>query len=172
MFNSADPSEPVEKPTNGAGPRPRPASHRGKPERAPVVRMAAALVMLAGTVPWTVLGQSSGTEVPGDDDYERAARQRLMAIELSDGVDQREATVIFEIYGYLVFICNNWGAVEDGGSVWHGTVLSHWGDQAMAEKVSIDKVTGAVSWTFGPHVSDPRKLLDMDPSQLLAKPPL
>ena len=104
-------------------------------------------------------------EGPTDQQYEVEARKRLDAIDSHDGIDRNEAKVIFEVYGYRFFLYNGWGPLTDGGEFWLGTVLAHWGDQPLPNKVKIDKKTGAVSWEIiEPDVLDYKTLLDRQPN--------
>ena len=81
--------------------------------------------------------------------YEAEARKRLEVIDSQGGIDRNEAKEICELYGYRFFHNNGWRPIKDGGDVWIGTVLTHWDDQPLPEKVEIEKKTGAVSWATG-----------------------
>ena len=86
--------------------------------------------------------------------YEAEARKRLEVIDSQGGIDRNEAKEICELYGYRFFHNNGWDPIKDGGDVWVGTVLTHWDDQPLPEKVEIEKKTGAVSWALGPKVTE------------------
>ena len=94
--------------------------------------------------------------------YISRARLALDSISSTDGIDLREAELIFYIYSRRFFRgFLGVGPVIDCGDDWHGIALTHWTDEIMDEKVVIDKKSGAVSWVLGPDVVDYKELLDI-----------
>jgi hypothetical protein len=88
-----------------------------------------------------------------NEQYEREARIEILSINIDDGVDFSEASILFDVYGYCYFENNGWGDLTDNGSYWVGEVTDHWSDEPLGQSVIINKSTGDVMWEFGPTVN-------------------
>jgi hypothetical protein len=81
-------------------------------------------------------------------------QQKLNSVSLENGVSKEEADKLANVYWRL--FCSSCGLVEparDAGEVWQAQVVSGFMPAPQGD-ISIHKITGEISWTRGPTISN------------------
>jgi hypothetical protein len=87
---------------------------------------------------------------------------RIAAITVEDGIDEREALIIATAYLYRhITGCGHPGHLRRKGGYWVSRPLLGYSAERAQHRLRIDAVSGAVSWPCGPEFPSPgvRRLL-------------